>query len=56
MREAYRTWSREDLRFIVNTLVPERSDPEHVVRLLLEDEPLLEGMLQDDRLFRQLEL
>ncbi len=54
MRETYETWSNEDLRFIVDTLVPERSDPQHVVNLLREDKPLLEAMLQDRRLFRQL--
>jgi hypothetical protein len=54
MRKTYEVWSTKDLRFIVDTLVPERSDPEHVVQLLHEDEPLLEAMLQDDRLFRQL--
>jgi hypothetical protein len=47
-------WSHRDLRFVVETLVPERSDPEHVVDLLQEDEPLLDAMLQDDRIFQQL--
>lgn len=47
-------WSHRDLRFVVETLIPERGDPEHVVSLLQEDEPLLEAMLQDDRLFQQL--
>lgn len=47
-------WSRRDLLFVVETLLPERSDPEHVVALLQDDEPLLEAMLQDDRLFRRL--
>jgi hypothetical protein len=54
MRETLQPWSTEDLRFIVDTLIPERSDPEHVVELLQEDEPLLEAMLQDNRLFRQM--
>jgi hypothetical protein len=47
-------WMRADLRFVVETLVPERNDPEHLVELLRDDEALLERMLQDERLFRQL--
>jgi hypothetical protein len=47
-------WSHRDLNFVVQTLVPERRDQEHVVDLLQEDEALLQAMLQDDRLFRQL--
>ena len=47
-------WQHRDLRFVVELLVPERSDPEHVVDLLQEDEPLLDAMLQDERLFEQL--
>jgi hypothetical protein len=47
-------WTHQDLRFVVETLVPERRDPEHVIHLLREDEGLLDAMLQDERLFRQL--
>jgi hypothetical protein len=47
-------WSQRDLLFVADTLVPERSDREHIVHLLQEDESLLDAMLQDDRLFRQL--
>ena len=54
MEEGLHKWSQRDLRFVVSTLVPERSDPEHVVGLLEDDEPLLEAMLEDDRLFQQL--
>ena len=54
MAEMLEKWSFHDLRFVVETLVPERSDPEHVVELIHDDEPLLEAMLQDDRLLQQL--
>lgn len=54
MREPYDSWSNKDLKFIVDTLVPERSDSQHVVGLLREDKSLLEAMLQDSRLFQQL--
>jgi hypothetical protein len=54
MDRVVQKWSHRDLRFIVETLVPERSDPEHVVDLLQDDEPLLDAMLQDDQLFQQL--
>lgn len=47
-------WSRADLRFLVETLVPDRRDPEHLVDVLRDDDKLLEAMLQDERLFRQL--
>ncbi|HSJ59421.1 MAG TPA: hypothetical protein VLC95_19710 [Anaerolineae bacterium] len=47
-------WKSEDLRFLVETLVPERADPEHVIELLRDDDSLLDAMLQDDRIFRQL--
>jgi hypothetical protein len=54
MAEVVQRWSYRDLQFVVETLVPERSDPERVVDLIQEDEALLEAMLQDDRLFQQL--
>lgn len=51
---AVQKWSFRDLRFVIDTLIPERSDPEHLADLLQEDEALLEAMLQDDRLFQEL--
>jgi len=54
MAKVLEKWSFHDLRFVVETLVPERSDPEHVVELIHDDEPLLEAMLLDERLFQQL--
>jgi hypothetical protein len=54
MSEPLERWSHRDLRFVVETLVPERSDPEHVVDLIQDDETLLDAMLQDERLFQQL--
>lgn len=54
MNKTMALWSRRDLRFVVETLVPERGDAEHVVELLRDDLNLLDAMLQDDRLFQQL--
>jgi hypothetical protein len=54
MSEMPGKWSRRDLRFLVETLVPERKDIEQVVNSLGNDEELLEAMLQDDRLFQRL--
>lgn len=54
MEKTVERWSYRDLQFVVRTLIPERGDPGHTVDLLQEDEPLLEAMLQDDRLFQQL--
>jgi hypothetical protein len=47
-------WNPQDLKFVVQTLVPERKDPEHVVELLRDDDEILDAMLQDTRLFQQL--
>jgi hypothetical protein len=54
MSKVLQGWSHRDLRFVVETLIPERSDPEQVVDLLLDDDALVEAMLGDDRLFEQL--
>jgi len=54
MHKAHREWTSRDLQFLVDTLVPERGDPQHVVELLQDDDQLLEAMLQDDRLFQEL--
>jgi hypothetical protein len=54
MSHILQRWSHRDLRFVVDTLIPERADPEHVVELLKEDEVLLEAMLSDDRLLEEL--
>lgn len=54
MGEVLPLWSHRDLRFVVETLIPERQDPEHVIQLLQEDTSLLEAMLEDERLFQQL--
>ena len=54
MNDTLQKWSLQDLRFVVETLVPERGDPDHVVNLIQDDEPLLEAMLQDDRLFQHM--
>jgi hypothetical protein len=54
MNQVLQKWSHRDLRFVVETLVPERNDLEHVVAVLQDDESLLEAMLQDDRLFDHL--
>ena len=54
MAKVLEKWTHRDLRFVVQTLIPERRDPERVVDLIHDDEPLLEAMLLDERLFRQL--
>lgn len=38
-------WTHRDQLFVARTLVPERSDREHVARLLREDDSLRDGML-----------
>ena len=53
-RRAMQGWTHRDLLFVARTLVPERSDREHVARLLREDDSLRDGMLADDRLYQDL--
>ncbi len=50
----FQQWSERDLRFVVETLIPERRDVEQTVDLIREDKELLGAMLQDDRLFQRL--
>ena len=47
-------WSRRDLLFMIETLMPERDDKEHVVDIVQDDEPFVEAMLDNDRLFQRL--
>jgi hypothetical protein len=54
MAELVQRWSYRDLQFVVQTLVPGRSDPDQIIDLIQNDEELLDAMLQDDRLFQQL--
>ena len=53
-RRAMQGWTHRDQLFVARTLVPERSDREHVARLLREDDSLRDGMLADDRLYQDL--
>lgn len=50
----YDRWTSRDLRFVAETLVPERRDVEQVVTLLRDDDELLEAMLEDERLVERL--
>jgi hypothetical protein len=43
-----------DLRFLIETLMPESRDKEHAASLIQGDERLIEAMLDDDRLFQRL--
>lgn len=47
-------WPVQDLMFVVRTLVPERTDHARLASLLQHDTQLLDAMLQDDGLFRNL--
>jgi hypothetical protein len=54
MDDTLQKWAHRDLRFVVKTLIPERSNPDTIVEQLRDDESLLAAMLQDERLFREL--
>jgi len=45
---------RRDVWFMVDTLMPNRRDKDHVVDAIRDDEQFLEAMLEDDRLFERL--
>lgn len=47
-------FSESDLRFVVETVAPERRDPERVVDLLRDKEDLLAPLLEDPRLAERL--
>jgi hypothetical protein len=51
MRDSF---SRRDVLFIVETLMPDRADREHIVERLASDWPQLGTMLEDNRLFQRL--
>jgi hypothetical protein len=54
MNDTFGAWSRRDLMFVGETLVPARTDRDHVTELLQSDEPLLCAMLEDERLFERM--
>nr|MBC7243873.1 hypothetical protein [Chloroflexota bacterium] len=42
---------KRDILFIIETLLPQRSDKEYLVEVIQEDEDFIEAMLGDERLF-----
>ncbi len=54
MHELSRTFSDRDLLLIVQVLMPGYKDKERMVRILRDDEDILEGMLTDEKLFKYL--
>jgi hypothetical protein len=54
MNNALGAWSRRDLMFVGETLVPARTDRDHVTELLRSDESLVCAMLEDERLFERM--
>jgi hypothetical protein len=51
MADALLTLSYNDLLFMVETLIPERTDKERLVELIKDDEGFVEAMLRDEELF-----
>lgn len=47
-------WSYRDLMFVVESLIPDHTDPHHLADVLQDDEQLLDAMLEDQRLFQEL--
>jgi len=50
----YRKWSRSDLLFLIETLMPNRTDKEHLIQIIQDDEEFIQAMLKDDRVFQRL--
>jgi hypothetical protein len=48
------TYSDEDLLFLITTLMPETTDRQRMIRVLREDEEILEGMLADEKVLHHL--
>jgi hypothetical protein len=51
MADTLSTLSHNDLLFMVETLIPERTDKERLVELIKDDESFVEAMLRDKELF-----
>lgn len=54
MRRTRLSFSEDDLLFLVTTLMPETTDRQRMVRVLREDEEILEGMLADEKVLHRL--
>ena len=54
MRHTRLQFSDDDLLFLVSTLMPETTDRQRMVRVLREDEEILDGMLSDDTVLHRL--
>jgi hypothetical protein len=54
MNDALGAWSRRDLMFVGETLVPAQTDRDYVTELLRSDESLVCAMLEDERLFERM--
>jgi hypothetical protein len=44
-------YSDDDLLFLVNSIMPDTTDKQRMIRVLREDEEILEGMLADEKVF-----
>jgi len=49
-----RTFQDDDFRFLIQVLMPDTEDKQRMIRVLREDEEILEGMLADEKLLRRL--
>ena len=54
MRRSRLIFSNEDLLFLLKTVMPDSTDHQRMIRVLQEDEEILEGMLADERVLRLL--
>jgi len=54
VRRSRLVFSNDDLLFLLRTVMPEATDHQRMVRVLQEDDEILEGMLADERVLHRL--
>lgn len=54
MRRSRLSFSDDDLLFLIRTLMPETTDHQRMVRVLRDDEEILEGMLCDEKVLHKI--
>jgi hypothetical protein len=54
VRRSGLSFSNDDLAFLIDTLMPNTTDRQRMIRLLREDEEILEGMLADEKVLHKL--
>jgi hypothetical protein len=54
VKRSWLSFTDDDLAFLITTLMPETTDHQRMIRVLREDEEILEGMLADEKVLHRL--